>query len=123
MTTRERRIAEWAEECRAGQLSRRDFGQRLLAVTGSVSAALAAMHHFGISAEAHEIAAPAKKAAPAKERDVEDLRCSFCNKSSHDVSKLIAGPTVFICDECVAVCNDIIEEDNRFGAERGLNHG
>ena len=39
------------------------------------------------------------------------LRCSFCNKSQNDVRKLIAGPTVFICDECVAVCQDIIDED------------
>ena len=43
------------------------------------------------------------------------LRCSFCNKSQNDVRKLIAGPTVFICDECVAVCQDIIEEDQAFG--------
>jgi len=39
------------------------------------------------------------------------LRCSFCNKSQNDVRKLIAGPTVFICDECVRVCNDIIADD------------
>jgi ATP-dependent Clp protease ATP-binding subunit ClpX len=39
------------------------------------------------------------------------LRCSFCNKSQNDVRKLIAGPTVFICDECVRVCNDIIDDD------------
>jgi hypothetical protein len=38
------------------------------------------------------------------------LYCSFCGKSQHDVSKLIAGPTVFICDECVDVCSDIIDE-------------
>ncbi len=38
------------------------------------------------------------------------LYCSFCNKSQHEVRKLIAGPTVFICDECVALCNDIIRE-------------
>ena len=43
-----------------------------------------------------------------------DLSCSFCKKSQHDVHKLIAGPTVFICDECVEVCNDIIADDNRF---------
>ena len=42
------------------------------------------------------------------------LRCSFCNKDQNDVRKLIAGPTVFICDECVEVCNDIIADDNRF---------
>ena len=46
--------------------------------------------------------------------DGEILRCSFCNKDQHDVRKLIAGPTVFICDECVDVCNDIIADDNRF---------
>jgi ATP-dependent Clp protease ATP-binding subunit ClpX len=41
----------------------------------------------------------------------ESLRCSFCNKSQNDVRKLIAGPTVFICDECVRVCNEIIDDD------------
>ncbi len=48
----------------------------------------------------------------AGETDV--LRCSFCNKDQNDVRKLIAGPTVFICDECVEVCNDIIADDNKF---------
>ena len=47
-----------------------------------------------------------------RKRDV--LRCSFCNKDQNDVRKLIAGPTVFICDECVEVCNDIIADDNKF---------
>ena len=41
------------------------------------------------------------------------LYCSFCGKSQHEVRKLIAGPTVFICDECVDVCNDIIADDRR----------
>jgi ATP-dependent Clp protease ATP-binding subunit ClpX len=45
--------------------------------------------------------------------DGEILRCSFCNKDQNDVRKLIAGPTVFICDECVDVCNDIIADDRR----------
>jgi len=49
-----------------------------------------------------------------KNGDSEVLRCSFCNKDQNDVRKLIAGPTVFICDECVEVCNDIIADDNRF---------
>ena len=40
------------------------------------------------------------------------LFCSFCGKSQHEVRKLIAGPTVFICDECVELCMDIIREDN-----------
>ena len=43
----------------------------------------------------------------------EVLRFSFCNKDQNDVRKLIAGPTVFICDECVDVCNDIIADDRR----------
>ena len=46
-----------------------------------------------------------------KKTSGEVLRCSFCNKSQNEVRKLIAGPTVFICDECVAVCQDIIDED------------
>ncbi|HEY7474040.1 MAG TPA: ATP-dependent Clp protease ATP-binding subunit ClpX [Vicinamibacterales bacterium] len=49
-----------------------------------------------------------------KTGDAEVLRCSFCNKDQNDVRKLIAGPTVFICDECVEVCNDIIADDNKF---------
>ncbi len=48
-----------------------------------------------------------------KNGDGEVLRCSFCNKDQNDVRKLIAGPTVFICDECVDVCNDIIADDRR----------
>ena len=39
------------------------------------------------------------------------LYCSFCGKSQHEVRKLIAGPTVFICDECVELCNEIITEE------------
>ena len=39
------------------------------------------------------------------------LYCSFCGKSQHEVRKLIAGPSVFVCDECVDLCNDIIREE------------
>ncbi len=46
-----------------------------------------------------------------KDSSEEALRCSFCNKSQREVKKLIAGPTVFICDECVDICLDIIAED------------
>ena len=41
------------------------------------------------------------------------LYCSFCGKSQHEIRKLIAGPTVFICDECVELCMDIIKEENK----------
>ena len=41
------------------------------------------------------------------------LYCSFCGKSQHEVRKLIAGPTVFICDECVELCLDIIREESK----------
>ena len=41
------------------------------------------------------------------------LYCSFCGKSQHEVKKLIAGPTVFICDECVELCMDIIKEEHQ----------
>jgi hypothetical protein len=40
------------------------------------------------------------------------LYCSFCGKSQHEVRKLIAGPTVFVCDECVELCMDIISAEN-----------
>jgi hypothetical protein len=43
----------------------------------------------------------------------EKLRCSFCNKSQDDVRKLIAGPKVFICDECVDVCIDILADADK----------
>ena len=46
------------------------------------------------------------------------LYCSFCGKSQHEVKKLIAGPTVFICDECVELCMDIIREENKTAAIR-----
>jgi ATP-dependent Clp protease ATP-binding subunit ClpX len=48
------------------------------------------------------------------------LYCSFCGKSQHEVRKLIAGPSVFICDECVDLCNDIIREEVQ---SDGLRHG
>lgn len=46
-----------------------------------------------------------------KSGDEKTLYCSFCGKSQHEVRKLIAGPAVYVCDECVALCNDIIRED------------
>jgi ATP-dependent Clp protease ATP-binding subunit ClpX len=41
----------------------------------------------------------------------ESLACSFCGKSQKEVKKLVAGPTVYICDECIGLCNDIIAEE------------
>ncbi len=49
------------------------------------------------------------------------LYCSFCGKSQHEVRKLIAGPSVFICDECVELCNDIIREELEEKAASGTN--
>jgi ATP-dependent Clp protease ATP-binding subunit ClpX len=54
-----------------------------------------------------------------KSDDGKLLYCSFCGKSQHEVRKLIAGPSVFICDECVELCNDIIREELDDRAERG----
>ena len=50
--------------------------------------------------------------------DKNTLFCSFCGKSQHEVKKLIAGPTVFICDECVELCMDIIREEHKSSATR-----
>jgi ATP-dependent Clp protease ATP-binding subunit ClpX len=53
-----------------------------------------------------------------------NLSCSFCGKSQREVRKLIAGPTVYICDECISLCNDIIAEEigkeEKFGADQKL---
>ena len=46
-----------------------------------------------------------------KREDDSNLSCSFCGKSQREVKKLIAGPTVYICDECIELCNDIIAEE------------
>lgn len=49
------------------------------------------------------------------------LYCSFCGKSQHEVRKLIAGPTVFICDECVELCMDIIREEHKIGFKKSVD--
>ncbi len=54
-----------------------------------------------------------------KNEDGKLLYCSFCGKSQHEVRKLIAGPSVFICDECVELCNDIIREELEDAGEPG----
>ncbi|MEJ2602620.1 MAG: ATP-dependent Clp protease ATP-binding subunit ClpX [Gammaproteobacteria bacterium] len=54
-----------------------------------------------------------------KNEDGKLLYCSFCGKSQHEVRKLIAGPSVFICDECVELCNDIIREELEEHADQG----
>jgi ClpX C4-type zinc finger/Glyoxalase superfamily protein len=53
--------------------------------------------------------APAAEHDPAPQKTT--LHCSFCGKSQHDVRCLVAGPAVFICDECVALCDDIVEDE------------
>lgn len=50
------------------------------------------------------------------------LYCSFCGKSQHEVKKLIAGPSVFVCDECVELCNDIIREETQEVHEESETH-
>jgi hypothetical protein len=51
------------------------------------------------------------------------LHCSFCNKDEHQVEKLIAGPKVFICNECIEVCVDILNDDPRFAKAQALRDG
>ncbi len=54
--------------------------------------------------------------------DEKVLHCSFCNKSQHEVRKLIAGPSVFICDECIDLCNDIIVEETQEAARDAVRN-
>jgi ATP-dependent Clp protease ATP-binding subunit ClpX len=57
---------------------------------------------------------------PRKDSQGDVLRCSFCGKSQDEVKKLIAGPTVYICDECIDLCNDIILEEGTAEKREGL---
>ncbi|AEC19270.1 ATP-dependent protease ATP-binding subunit ClpX [Pusillimonas sp. T7-7] len=61
---------------------------------------------------------------PDKKGSTDDkaLHCSFCNKSQHEVRKLIAGPSVFICDECIDLCNDIIVEESQEAARDAIRN-
>jgi len=65
---------------------------------------------------------PAKVAEPSTaiekmlvEASAETLRCSFCEKSQNEVQKLIAGPQVYICNECIDICNEIFADDQQQG--------
>ena len=55
------------------------------------------------------------------EENSQTLYCSFCGKSQHEVRKLIAGPSVFVCNECVDLCNDIIREEVNFSIDDDVN--
>ncbi len=55
------------------------------------------------------------------EKKEPDCNCSFCGKSQEEVDKLIAGPDVFICDECIELCNEIVHDDSESGAEDKKN--
>ncbi len=59
---------------------------------------------------------------PRKKGETDVLRCSFCNKNQRDVKKLIAGPTVYICDECVDICLDIIAEERDTQEQKTKSH-
>ena len=66
----------------------------------------------------------------SKKEDKDSLFCSFCGKSQKEVKKLIAGPTVFVCDECVELCMDIIKEvenimerDKYFSPKEAISFG
>ena len=61
---------------------------------------------------------PARLSAPKAKGD--ELRCSFCGKLQSEVEKLIAGPTLYICNECVSICNEIIREGGEAGSGEGI---
>ncbi len=61
--------------------------------------------------------------AKSEDESKSTLFCSFCGKSQHEVRKLIAGPTVFICDECVELCMDIIREEHKSAVSKIISDG
>jgi hypothetical protein len=58
------------------------------------------------------VSLPTAMSIPKKTAEPETLYCSFCGKSQHEVRKLVAGPTVYICDECINLCVDIVREED-----------
>ena len=58
----------------------------------------------------------------ANSESTDKLNCSFCGKVQDDVKKLIAGPSVYICNECVDLCNDIIEEEIKSDEDVTYDH-
>ncbi len=79
--------------------------ERIAAARDAAAAAQA-----GVGAEQYRRAAEG-------EADPESLHCSFCGKGQHDVAKLIAGPDVFICDECVELCADVVRVEKKVGKD------
>ena len=61
-----------------------------------------------------------QESSPTTKRHQRDLCCSFCGETRDDVLKLVGGPTVYICDECIDLCHDIIAEES--GEEKGRRH-
>ena len=53
-----------------------------------------------------------------KKDDLENLFCSFCGKNQNEVKKLIAGPSVYICNECIKLCGEIIEDEEKENAAK-----
>jgi ATP-dependent Clp protease ATP-binding subunit ClpX len=64
-----------------------------------------------VSSKLQENTNPEERMAKRRSGDGNGLRCSFCGKSQEEVKKLIAGPAVYICDECIELCNEIVEEE------------
>jgi len=73
-----------------------------------------------VAAKLPNKAAGVRRMSKTEDENKATLFCSFCGKSQHEVRKLIAGPTVFICDECVELCMDIIREENKDSVQK--NH-
>jgi ClpX C4-type zinc finger protein len=94
MSDRDQQYAEWLSEQRGIPLAE----------------ALAHAHRRPLSRAAQAVA------ARAKPRTASSNYCAFCGKSQHEVRQLIAGPSVFICNECVELCSNIIHDGQRSGA-------
>ena len=114
MTNLQRQVQGPTNGCQRGQVSRRNLLRQVLLIGGSVPIASALLPGIGISPDTAAISGTPPESAD--DPIVKLLRCSFCNRDQNDVRKLIAGPRVFICDECVQVCRDIIVVDERFAA-------
>jgi hypothetical protein len=105
MTNLRSQVKWSADVCRIGRLSRRGFVRGALALARSVPVAMVFPEVIGM-----------RPAAARPTPPTEPLHCTFCNKTQNNVQKLIAGPGVLICDECVEVCNEIIADARRLSS-------
>ena len=103
------------------QTLRDDLSEKSLTLSHSESLELVAhmlgLRDWNVLAAKIDVASQPAEAKPVEESAAAPRSCSFCGKTQHEVAKLIAGPAAFICNRCVGLCSDILDDEDRSHAE------